>query len=173
MQSEEKNWFVVYTRPRWEKKVSATLTQKGIEHYCPLNKVQKQWSDRKKIVYEPLFKGYVFVRITENKKWDIKKIDGILNYVYWLGKPAIVKEAEIDIIKKFLHEFNEVQVFDFTLDKDVSIVVKQGIMMNYRGIVLEVAGNKAKVKIDSMGVEITAVFDRDNLEVLNSFKINS
>ena len=173
MQSEEANWFVVYTRPRWEKKVAKTLLQKGIEHYCPLNKVQKQWSDRKKVVYEPLFKGYVFVRIAEHKKWDIKKIDGILNYVYWLGKPAIVKEAEIDVIRKFLREFNDVQVVDSQINKNVPITVKQGIMMNYKGIVLEVNGNKAKVKINSMGVEITAVFDRDNLQVLHSFKISN
>ncbi len=102
MLDERKKWYVVYTRPRWEKKVASLLQQKNIEHYCPLNKVLKQWSDRKKVVMEPLFKGYVFVAVDEHHKWDIKKIDGILNYVYWLGKPARVKETEIDTIRMFL-----------------------------------------------------------------------
>ena len=78
MQKNEQIWYVVYTRPRWEKKVALTLSEKGIENYCPLNKVMKKWSDRHKIVLEPLFKGYVFVRVAEQRKWDIKKIDGII-----------------------------------------------------------------------------------------------
>ena len=72
MTDTQKKWFVVYTIPRWEKKVALLLQQKGIEHYCPLNKVTRQWSDRRKIVVEPLFKGYVFVKVSEALKWEIK-----------------------------------------------------------------------------------------------------
>ena len=61
----DKKWFALYTKPRWEKKVNLTLLKKGIEVWCPVQKVQKQWSDRKKIVEEPLFKSYVFVKINE------------------------------------------------------------------------------------------------------------
>ena len=61
--NEDKNWYAVYTKPRWEKKVAGLLERKGIESYCPLNKVQRQWSDRKKIVMEPLFQSYVFVHV--------------------------------------------------------------------------------------------------------------
>jgi hypothetical protein len=49
------NWFAVYTKPRWEKKVAKILTTKGIENYCPLNKVQRQWSDRKKTILDHFF----------------------------------------------------------------------------------------------------------------------
>lgn len=159
-------WYVVYTRPRWEKKVAAILADKGIVHYCPLNKVQKQWSDRKKVVMEPLFKGYVFVQVADQKKWDIKLIDGILNYVYWLGKPATVRQEEIDTIRKFLQEFHDVEVINATPGTSDTVVVKQGVLMNYKGIVVEVLGNKARVKIESMGLSLSAVFDVKNLEVL-------
>ncbi len=161
------NWYVVYTKPRWEKKVASHLDAKGIKYYCPLNKVQRQWSDRKKIVYEPLFKGYIFIQIEEKKKWDIKKIDGILNFVYWLGKPAIVKDKEINTIKRFLEEFTDVEVSSIEITSNTPVIVKRGIMMNYKGVVLEVSGNKAKVLIDSMGLFLTAVFDKNNLEQLN------
>jgi transcription antitermination factor NusG len=162
----EKKWFVVYTRPRWEKKVAATMLAKGIENYCPLNKVTRQWSDRKKIVEEPLFKGYVFVSPEQSDNRDIKKIDGIINYVYWLGKPAVVRESELNTIKKFLQEFNDVEVTDKAAVANDKVIVRQGVLMDHKGIIIEVWGNKAKVKIDSMGIQLTAFFDRANLEKL-------
>ncbi|CAN5895684.1 UpxY family transcription antiterminator [soil metagenome] len=162
--NEDKKWYVVYTRPRWEKKVAGILLSKGIEHYCPLNKVMKQWSDRKKIILEPLFKGYIFVKLQENVKWEIRNIDGILNFVYWLGKPAIVKEEEINTIRKFLQEFSAVEVVERQLNVNSKVLIKQGVLMNYQGIIVEIAGNKAKVNIESMGLQLSAVFDKKNLE---------
>ncbi|MEO6670909.1 MAG: UpxY family transcription antiterminator [Ferruginibacter sp.] len=164
MTEENKHWYVVYTRPRWEKKVASILLQKGIEHYCPLNRVLKQWSDRKKLVLEPLFKGYVFLNVTESTKWDIKKIDGIINFVYWLGKPARIQETEINTIRRFLQEFSNVEVVDKQLNVNTKVLIKQGVLMNYRGIVIEVTGSRARVKIDSMGIQLSALFDKNNLE---------
>jgi transcription antitermination factor NusG len=161
----EKKWYVVYTIPRWEKKVAANLTEKGIENYCPLNKVTRQWSDRKKIVIEPLFKGYVFVCIEGIDKWDLKKVYGILNYVHWIGKPAVVKNKDIEMIRKFLNEFTDVEVTEYaviaTQDK---VMIKQGVFMNYKGLVLEVIGNKVRVKIETMGIVLNAVFEKKNLQ---------
>lgn len=161
--TNEKNWYVVYTIPRWEKKVAANLTEMGFENYCPLNRVLHKWSDRKKIVYEPLIKGYVFVKVTEAAKWDVKKVSGIINFVYWLGKPARVKEEEIITIKKFLQDFDEVTVSE-PLRKEDKVVVKQGVMMDYKGVVVEVLGNRVKVAINSLGIELSAIFDQQNLQ---------
>ncbi len=162
--NDEKKWYVIYTRPRWEKKVASLLQAKAIEHYCPLNKVMKQWSDRKKIVFEPLFKGYIFVKVKESLKWDIKGIEGVINFVYWLGKPAQVKEDEINTIKKFLQEFDSVEIKNKDLIISTKVLVKQGVLMNFRGIVVQLKGNKAIVNIESMGLELSAVFDKKNLQ---------
>lgn len=160
-------WYAVYTKPRWEKKVACLLDEKGIENYCPLNKVVKQWSDRKKVVLEPVFKSYVFVKILEDKKWDLKKISGILNFVYWLGKPAIIKDEEITTIRKFLNEFSDVQVEEQAkLQVNTKVRIKQGVMMNYQGLLIELYGNRARVRIDSMGLSLNAQFDKRNLELL-------
>ena len=161
--NENLHWYVVYTRPRWEKKIAALLQDKGITHYCPMNKVHRQWSDRMKIVTEPLFKGYVFVQVEERKKWDIKLIDGIVNYVYWQGKPARVRDEEIITIKKFLQEFENVEVTETRLAVNDTVVVTDGIMMDYKGIVLEVSGNKAKVLIQSIGITLSAIFEKKKL----------
>ena len=159
-------WYAVYTRPRWEKKVAGLLQDKGFEHYCPLNKVMRQWSDRKKVILEPLFKGYVFVQVREDKKWELLNINGIVNYVYWLGKPARIRDSEIETIRKFLHEFSDVEVVEGTMQVNGTVRVKQGVLMNYCGILLELNGNRARVKIESMGIQLSAVFDRKNLEVV-------
>ncbi len=162
--NDEKKWYVIYTRPRWEKKVASLLQAKAIEHYCPLNRVMKQWSDRKKIVFEPLFKGYIFVKVRDSVKWDIKGIEGVINFVYWLGKPAQVKEEEINTIKKFLQEFDSVEIKNKDLIISTKVLVKQGVLMNFRGIVVQLKGNKAIVNIESMGLELSAVFDKKNLQ---------
>lgn len=162
----KKTWYAVYTKPRWEKKVASLLLDRGIENYCPINKVTRQWSDRRKVVLEPVFKGYVFVRLEDDKKWDIKKVQGILNFVYWLGKPAHIRDEEIDIIRKFLNEFNDVQVEPkgFVINSEVRI--RQGVLMNYKGIVVEVLGNRAVVKIDNLDLQLSAHFDKKNLELI-------
>ena len=159
-------WYVVYTRPRWEKKVSSILDQKGIENYCPLNKVVKQGSERKKTVMEPLFKGYVFVKIEDTKKWEIKKVDGIINYIHWLGKPAIVKDSEITAIRRFLTEFENVEVVDNQLEVNSIVKINQGVLMDYKGIVIEIIDNKARVQIDSMGIRLSAIFDKKKINIL-------
>jgi len=166
MLEENKYWYVVYTKPRWEKKVARILDEKGIENYCPLNRVLRKWSDRNKIVFEPLFKGYVFVKVTDALKWDIRMVDGVLNYVHWLGKPAKVLDDEISTIRKFLQEFSNVEIVNFSLNKNAEVIIRSGVMMNYRGVIVEVIGNKARVKIDSMGMQLSAVFDKKNLQLV-------
>lgn len=170
MKENERYWYAVYTKPRWEKKVAGLLEAKGIEYYCPLNKVTKQWSDRKKTILEPLFKSYVFVQVEEKQKWELMNINGILNYVHYMGKPAKIRNSEIETVKKFLNEFETVDVVENGTQANARVRIRHGALMNYHGILLELTGNKASVRIESMGLQLTAVFDRKNLEVLEEKK---
>ena len=146
--------------------MASLLLEKGIEHYCPINKVTRQWSDRKKVVLEPVFKGYVFVKLEESKKWEVKNVNGILNFVYWLGKPATIREEEINTIRKFLNEFSDVAIEQKGFVVNSEVRVKQGVLMNYNGIIVEVIGSRAVVKIDSLDIQLSAHFDKKNLELL-------
>jgi transcription antitermination factor NusG len=159
-------WFAIHTRPRSEKKVASLLIERGIENYCPLNKVIRQWSDRKKVVWEPVFKGYVFVKLDEETKWEVRKIPGVLNFVFWLGKPARIREDEIITIKKFLDEFENVEVEKKNFTAESKVRFKQGLLMNYEGIVIEVLGSRAIVKIESLDIQLSAHFDKKNLELI-------
>ena len=85
---------------------------------------------------------------------------------YWKPIQAGVEETDSNTIRKFLQEFEGVEVLNVTPGADDKVIVKQGILMNYKGIVLEVIGNKARVNIESMGLQLSALFDVKNLEVL-------
>jgi transcription antitermination factor NusG len=163
---ETHNWYAVYTKPRWEKKVAELLTRKKIENYCPLNRVRKQWADRKKMVYEPLFTSYVFVRVTEQEQIQLRKTDGIINLVYWLGKPAIIKNEEIDIIKKFLSEHKHVSLEKTSVKVDDLVQVISGALMNYEGKVASVMTKTVKVVLPSLGYMMLAEVEKINVKLL-------
>lgn len=161
MKNTEKNWYALYTKPRWEKKVHKVLEQKGFEAYCPLNKVRRKWSDRMKTIEEPLFKSYVFVHVAATEMTEVRYVDGVLNYVYWNGKPAIVKDEEIIEIKKFLSEYDDVSVSSIDIKPADQVMLNAGVMMGATGRVLRVLGNNTvEVRIDSLGFVLTAKFDK-------------
>jgi transcription antitermination factor NusG len=163
----EKKWYVVYTKPRWEKKVNRVLGEKGFETYCPLNKVQKKWSDRMKIVEEPLFKSYVFVKVTEGEQPEVRMTNGVLNFIYWLGKPAIVQEKEINLIKKFLNEYQHVQVEALPeIEKNMKVTVKQGAFTDQKARVVKVINkNKVQLIIENIGYSLVAIVDKTNISI--------
>jgi transcription antitermination factor NusG len=166
MYVDKKSWYAVYTKPRWEKKVYALMLEQGMEAYCPLNRVRKKWSDRIKWVDEPLFKSYVFVRIAEAEMTNIRMVNGVVNFVYWLGRPAKVKDAEIEVIRKFLNEYSEVVATPVNLQKDARITIRRGALMDKEATVVKVMNNKVQVIIESIGFSLVALIDRSNLSVI-------
>jgi transcription antitermination factor NusG len=159
-------WYAVYTRPRWEKKVAELLSRKGVENYCPLNKVMKQWHDRKKLIEEPLFTSYVFVHVGTSELTDVRKTEGILNFVYWLGKPAVIREDEITIIQNFLGSYRDVTLEKTRIMPEDSVQVIEGPLMNREGKVLEFYHKSVKVMLPSLGYALVAQLDKSSVEVI-------
>ena len=149
----EKKWYAIYTKPRWEKKVDSILLRKGINSWCPLQRVQRQWSDRKKVIEEPLFKSYVFVKINEAERLEVLTTDGALNFVYYLGKPAVIKDEEIEIIKKYLLEEDaKIEVLSVEGYKEkMKVKVSHGVFMNNEGTVVRGGKKKVFVQLESLG----------------------
>jgi transcription antitermination factor NusG len=156
-------WLAIYSRPRWEKKVNKLLLEKGFECYCPLNKVRRKWSDRVKIVEEPLFKSYVFVKVSDEDRTGVRMTNGVINFVYWDGKPAVIKEKEINAIKRFLNEYENVEVQPMNLQVHQRVKITTGPLMDQEGEVLSVQRKAVKVAIDSLGYVLVAYIDRTKL----------
>lgn len=159
-------WLAIYTKPRWEKKVHQLLIDKGIESYCPLNKVKRKWSDRIKTVEEPLFKSYVFVKVTDDDRTKVRLINGVVNFVYWNGKPAIIREKEIQTIKRFLDEHENVQLRPMEFAVNQQVLITSGTFMDKRAIVVDVRRKEVKVAIESLGQELVAYIDKTKLSIL-------
>lgn len=151
-----KLWYAVYVNSRHEKKVSALFDLQGIENYLPLQKVRKQWSDRKKIVEEPLFRSYVFVCVDEAEKSKVRETKGVLNFVYWLGQPAVIRDEEISIIKRFMGEYENVQVVNCIPELNGKVQIEAGPFMNQVGKVIKIGKNKVQVLIESLGCMLIA-----------------
>ncbi len=161
-----KHWYAIYTKGRWEKKVHGRLEEAGIESYCPLNTVVRKWSDREKKVEEPLFKSYVFVRISKDQFTKVLEVAGVVRVVYWLGKPAIIRDREIEHIRKFLGEYEEVEVvpIDPEIKPGTRLRVTSGLMMDKDGVALKVYKNKVEVLLTSIGFKLRAVIEKKRLQ---------
>ena len=163
-----RKWFALYTKPRWEKKVNQLLTEKGVECYCPLNKVKRQWSDRVKIIHEPLIKSYVFVKVEDSDRSLVRLTNGVINFVYWNGKPAIVKEKEIQTIKRFLDEHENVELRLMELAPQQRVLITSGTFMDQSAKVLDVRKKEVKVAIDSLRYELIALVDKSRISILDN-----
>lgn len=160
------HWYAIYTKPRWEKKVHALLGEKKIESYCPLNKVRKKWSDRIKTVEEPLFKSYIFARVNLEEQTKVRMTAGVMNFVYWQGKPAIIPAKEIDTIRKFLNEYENVFTEPIELKENGKVIIMQGLFMDHEAKILKIEGNRVKVEIQSIGYSLIAQVEKKNLSTL-------
>ena len=109
-----KKWFVLYTKANQEIKVAEQLKEMDISCYCPTITVIKQYSDRKKKILKPLILSCVFVFIEEARRNDVFSVFGVVRYMFWLGKPAIVREKEVELMKQYLNgEFQLVSLTNF------------------------------------------------------------
>jgi transcription antitermination factor NusG len=143
--------------------VNQLLKEKGTESYCPLNKVRRRWSDRVKVVEEPLFKSYVFVKVTDEERTKVRMTPGVINFVYWEGRPAVIKEREIGVIRKFLDEYENVEVLPMNLEVNQRVKITTGPLMDQEGKLLALRHKTAKVAIDSLGYILVAFIDRSKL----------
>jgi transcription antitermination factor NusG len=161
----DKKWYVLYSKPRCEKKIDISLINKGIESWCPLNKRESQWTDRKKIIEEPLFKSYVFVKISEDERQEVLITPGVLNFVYYLGKPAIIRDSEINNIKKYLSDESlKIEIVSGDVFKqDSKVRVSHGVFQDAEGTVIRGGNKKVYVQIESLEQVMVVEFNSNYL----------
>ena len=150
----EKKWFVVYTRAQQELKVARELSAMGITNYCPTITLTKQYSDRKKKVNKPLLSSYVMVELEEKEREKVFACSGIVRYLFFLGKPAVVPSYEIDLMKDHLNGvYNDFKVT--TLSVGDSHTITQGPFSGVTGKVVETNNTKVKLELACLGMQIT------------------
>jgi transcriptional antiterminator RfaH len=149
------NWYVIYTKSRNEKKVANLLKKNNIEAYCPVKLSERQWSDRKKKIETPLFSSYCFVRLTPNNLKEVFKVPGVVGYVYWCEKPAIVKDFEIEEIKRWLSEFDHSSIQIQSLGIDDVVEIKSGPFIDSFAKIVAKNGNQLVLELKGLGIRLT------------------
>ena len=148
------NWYVLYTKSRFEKSVSEKLGLLGIEVYCPILKRKKLWSDRWKLVEEPLFRSYCFVQLEDKDKDNVFNVPGVVRYVYHCGRPAIIREKEMDLLKSWLMQYDHDSIQSETLNVSDRIRIRSGALMDKEAEVLESKGNYALLLLEDLGLQV-------------------
>jgi transcriptional antiterminator RfaH len=148
------NWLVLYTKPKNEIKVARRLAAAGITVYCPMLTTLKQWSDRKKKVSLPLFPSYVFVQVTELQRGVVFDIPGVVRYLFWLGKPAIVREEEISTITELLSENSYKEVRFAALEPGTTVILEEGVFTGQTATFKEQKGNKTILILNGLGTKL-------------------
>jgi len=138
-------WYAVYTKPRNEKKVFARFVEKGIETFLPLQKKLKQWSDRKKMVDEPLFRSYIFVHIGQKQYYDVLNTMGVVRYITFEGKAVPIPDKQIEQIKQLLVQDIELEAVEGQIEPGSKVEVRFGSLQGIEGEMVEHAGKKKVV----------------------------
>jgi transcription antitermination factor NusG len=158
-------WYVIYTKPRHEKKVHGGLIEMNIECFLPTRKILRTWHDRKKFVDEPLFPSYLFIYIKDMKTYyDGLNTEGVLNYVRTGKKIARVSESVIESIKLLTSKDTDLEISDRYFQPGDKLVINKGPLT---GLACEVVKFNSKekllVRVDLLQRNILVTLAQENL----------
>lgn len=158
------NWYILYTKAGQEKKVSAQLSKKGYESFCPLNYPCSDTENRKRFNGDPLFPRFVFVYLAESQILTIRNFPGVIQMVYWLSKPAIIKDEEIRVIRDFTRIHSNIDISKSFVDAQEDCMVTTVPFL--QGDKHSIAPRKSilKVFLPSLGFTMTAQAELEELK---------
>jgi transcriptional antiterminator RfaH len=157
-------WFALYTRPRFERRAAEMLSRQGIENWLPLHKVKKQWSDRVKWVEEPVFKSYIFVRISEREYFNTLNTYGVVRFVTFGGQAAAISESQMDFLRRLLDTGYELETVSLDLETGDQVEIVKGPLAGRQGVLISRAGSKKmRVDLEMLGQSIFITVPIENL----------
>ena len=161
---EKKNWMVLYTRSRWEKKVDQLLKNQMINSFCPLVKTNRQWVDRNKIIEIPLFQSYLFVHINAYEQARVMQTSGVINFISHCGKPATIKDNEIERIRTIVNEYTDVETISLkNINIGDTVKVTNGLLLNHEGEIAKIQGRSVVMVLDNINCALTVKINRKQL----------
>ena len=157
-------WFAIRVRSNCERSVFHALHQKGYELFLPTYTVTRRWSDRVKRLDVPLFPGYIFCRINQQKPLPVLTTPGVVQLVGNGKTPVAVTEDEISSVRAVLNS-NLPYMPYLSLVSGTRVVVDQGPLMGVQGVLVESRmANRLVVSIEilnrAVAVEIDAAWVR-------------
>lgn len=166
----ERHWFALYTKPRHEFKAELQLQSISVDSYLPTYLVTKRWTDRKKKIIEPLFKGYIFIYASENERLRTLAQSTIVRCISFLGKPSVIPEWQIINVKKILSGNPDVVVSN-RIEIGTSIKITDGPFKDVIGVVAGTQEDKwLAVSIELIHRSIMVRLPKESgIQVLSNF----
>lgn len=161
-------WYAVYCKANSEKKISEKLIEKNIECYLPIRKVLRTWSDRKKWIEEPLFKSYIFVKVSYKEFFITLNTPGAVCFVSFGGKAQAIPEIQINNIRSLMTQTDhEVTLTYERIQKGVTVKVTNGSMKGVCGEVLNIYGqSRILIRVDSLSCSLYANISKEEVKVI-------
>ena len=161
---KQSQWHIAHTRPQRERKVTDLFARKGLIAYCPLNRVEVNYGPRKKMESHPLFPSYVFVNVEEKQRPVLLRTTGVINLVYWLCNPAIIRHEEIMAIRIFLADFPQVVLERTAVNTHEPVQIINDSRVSRRGNVMEITNPGSKLILPALGYILMSDTVRDGKE---------
>ena len=147
------NWYVLHTKPRSEKKVEEQLLSLGINVYCPTRPEIRIRRDRKKTIYRPVLPSMVLVNLEDKNINRVFESPLVLRYMFWMGKRAVVRQSEIDILKKYLDGSHSLICSNYS-SINVGDDFELPSFNNKKGIVRRISNNNIWIYLKSIGYSV-------------------
>lgn len=117
-------WYLIYTKPKHEKRTAKELLELDLDVYLPLVNQDRKLHDRTKTIQSPMFPSYIFVKLSNIKDlYKAAQVSGFVCYVR-LGKQiATIRESVIDDLRRLLVSEREVELCNghFPVGREVTI----------------------------------------------------
>lgn len=134
-------WYALYTRSRFEKKMLSELSDRNIEVFLPMREVLSRWKDRKKKIWLPLFPGYIFVNHvdTPENRFRILNLPGAVRFVGLDGRADPIPAEQIQYVRTFLESSISIDPYPY-MQVGTRVEVTAGPLKGVRGILVEKRG---------------------------------
>ena len=147
------SWFAAKTKNKGEFKALDFFESMGVNSYVPSYKTKRIWSDRIKNITVPAIRGYVFFELSKINYQLVNINPFTKNIVRGLnGMPAIIKEKEINTLKKYLN--NDYQGSRSNLIEGQKIRIDSGPFIFKKGTIDKISCNKVVVKIEAINMSL-------------------
>ena len=172
MADTEARWYVAHTYSGYENKVKAdientivnrNLQDQILEVYVPMQEVEREGKDKKKLVQQKMFPAYVLIKMFMNDDtwYVVRNTRGVTGFVGPGSKPVPLTDEEV----ASMGLMSSVAEAPFSIGD--SVIVTSGVWEDTVGIVrqIDLANNTVTINIDMFGRETPTELSFNDVEV--------
>lgn len=158
----KKNWYIIYTKTQFEKRVASFCSKKKLGYYLPLITTYADLHAKKgRQTSRPLFQNFVFIYASPQELNEIRKADGVLSILHLKDQPAVINSDEIEAIKGFIEVYPNIKVENSLVNSGEPAKKLSNAFEPINGKIYSVSYKEVRLNLPSMGFTLVANPDAD------------